>query len=172
MFKLRIQYEGRRVTIKSFGIRPLQMLRLGSFGLKQVKARVAQGIGLDDAPMPPLKRAWVRRGVKGKYVIIAGARGYFARKLRRGGKPIRDLRFTGAMLDNLSVRSATANEVRIGFTTKLAREKALANQRIAPWLGWSDTDAPAVQERARLVLRQEIQSVYFPELKRRFRRAA
>lgn len=171
MLKVRFKFDGKRVTLKGFGLKPTQMLQLGRAGLASVKGRVARGIGLEDSPMAPLKR--YRRIVRknGSVLNLGPERGYPGRKIRDGKKPIRDLNFTGAMLDNLSVRSASDKDVRIGFTTKLARQKALANQQREPWLGWSTADAETVQKKAQQVFKSPVQQ-YFNELKRRFRKAA
>ena len=155
MISVRIKFQGRKVRIKGFGIRPLQMLRLGGIGLASVKERVARGLNIDDQAMPPLKRS------------------YAVRKNREigGGRQIRDLRLTGSMLNNLTVRSATENSVRIALTRQADRQKALRNQQISPWLGWSPSDIQAVEEAARRVFQTEA-AAYFREIKRRFRRAA
>lgn len=171
MLKVRFKFDGKRVTLKGFGTRPAQMLQLGRAGLLSVKGRVARGVGLEDSPMKPLKR--YRRIVRrdGSALNLGPDRGYLGRKIKAGKKPIRDLNFTGAMLDNLSVRSASQNDVRIGFTTKIARQKALANQQREPWLGWSTSDADTVTKKAQQVFKNSV-SQYFNELKQRFRRAA
>lgn len=171
MFKTRIKFDGKRVTLKEFGVKPLQMLQLGRAGLAAVKGRVAQGVGLEDGPMKPLKQYRRLARADKRVVVIGPERGYPGYKRKLGKKPIRDLNLTGAMLDNLSVRSATANEVRIGFTTKLARQKALANQQREPWLGWSKSDTEKVAEKAQQVFKNSV-SQYFREVKSRFRKAA
>jgi hypothetical protein len=171
VFKTRIKFDGKKVTLKAFGVRPLQMLQLGRAGLAHVKQRVAQGVGLEDSPMRPLKQYRRIVGRSGKVVNLGPVRGYPGRKLKAGKRDIRDLNFTGAMLENLSVRNASENEVRIGFTTKLARQKALANQQREPWLGWSASDSKAVVDKAQQVFKNSVQQ-YFKEAKRQFRRAA
>lgn len=155
MISVRIKFQGRKVRIKGFGIRPLQMLRLGGIGLAAVKARVARGLNIDDQAMPPLKK---------RYAIQKN-------KQIGGGRQVRDLRLTGSMLNNLTVRSATENQVRIALTRQADRQKALRNQQISPWLGWSPADIQAVEAAARRIFQTEV-AAYFREIKQRFRRAA
>lgn len=116
----------------------LQMGQLAAAGLKSVKDRVQKGIGANDAPMPPLKR------------------GYAIHKTKLGKGNRRNLTLTGAMLDNLTVRSATDREAKISLTKRLERLKALANQQKAPWLGWSPNDARNVTARAAQIFRVEV----------------
>lgn len=151
MISLRIKFQGRKVRIKGFGIRPLKMLQLGAAALAIVKARVARGQDINDTPMPGLSES------------------YGKRKRRRFSRDLRDLRLTGAMLDNLTVRSATENQVRIAFTKALERQKALSNQQRTPWLGWSPNDTREIEDAAQRIFKTEVEA-YFRELKRQFSR--
>lgn len=170
MIGFKIKFNGKKVRIKEYGIKPLQMLRIGQAGLDHLKKRVSFGIGLDDTAMPPLKIGRTFKLKDGRIQKVGAERGYIGYKKKHGGKAIRDLRLTGAMLDNLSVRSATANQVRIGFTTKLARQKAASNQRIAPWLGWSDSDIEqGIVPKAKQLFKADV-SNYFQQVKRSFRK--
>ena len=112
-----------------------QMYAFGQFGADIIKARVAKGIGSDDAPMPQLKAKYPGRG-------------YPALKQRRGLKPIRDLTGIGSgghMLDAMTVRYADESTARIDITQQLARQKASNNERLAPWFGWSPADCAKLQ---------------------------
>lgn len=123
------------------------MVRLGEFAIKTIKARVAQGIGSDDAPMPPLS-------VKTSPIAAHGLNfvrqrlGYAKWKSLHGLRPIRDLMGTGKdgghMLDNISVRAASKDAVRISLTEVKAREKALSNERKSPWFSFSPSDELAI----------------------------
>jgi hypothetical protein len=125
-----------------------RMQEIGEFAIRTVKDRVAQGIGSDDAPMPPLKvsrRAGIDVNIHGKQRTI---RSYAQWKSAHGLKPIRDLMGAGAdggnMLDNLSVRTVSGSSATISLTARKARAKALANERRAPWLSFSDSDQKAI----------------------------
>ena len=127
---------GRGASISSF-----QMQRLADIGLRAVKARVAAGIGSDDTSMRPLSK------------------GYFIQKQKLGGEPIRNLRLTGAMLSNLTVRSADESGARIAFTEGLARTKALSNERKTPWLGWAASDIRQIVAEVRKMFRDGIAAI-------------
>ena len=103
-----------------------QLERIAEFGITRIQRRAQAGIGSDDAPMPELSR------------------GYARRKARTGRTALRDLTFTGAMLNNLTVRSVSDSEVRMAITSTIERRKALANERLAPWFGWSPADVTAL----------------------------
>jgi hypothetical protein len=103
-----------------------RMQEIGEFALQTVKARVRRGIGSDDTAMPALHSP-----------------GYLRWKSRHGLQPIRDLTGAGKgghMLDNLTVRSVSGSKVTMALTVRLARDKALANEKRTPWLSFSDQD--------------------------------
>lgn len=141
---------------KEIGFQELQMLVLGNYGVDLIKDRVSRGIGSDDAPMPALKsqkakrwsksrQRWVEYGIESKW-------SYPAQKRKAGGQPIRDLSGPGVdghMLDDLSLRSVSAREVRIDITRQTSRMKARVNEIRAPWWGWSPADVTKLVVRAR-----------------------
>jgi hypothetical protein len=127
--------------------RRVQMQQLGNSAIALIKARVAKGIGSEDSAMPPLK--------SGRNVAIFGKAkniGWAAKKQRLGLQPIRDLTGTGKqgghMLDNISVRAADETSVKIALTARMARVKALANEKRAPWFSFSDADQAALMKMA------------------------
>ena len=63
------------------------------------------------------------------------------------------------MLDNISVRRAVPNAVRIDITGRDARLKAAANEKRDPWYGWSPSDAAAILEMAQVMARGNIREV-------------
>lgn len=99
-----------------------QMYSLGKYGVQLMVDRAEKGIGSNDQAFPPLKK------------------GYAIRKTRAGHGNRRNLRFTGAMLGNISVRSVSATQARIDITSAKQRLKARENERKAPWWGWSPRD--------------------------------
>jgi hypothetical protein len=130
--------------------RILQMEKIGNFGLQTVIARAKRGIGSDDAPFPPLKGSNVRQfaaRVNGK-ATFRSASGSAQWKSKHGLQPTRDLvgagTWGGHMLDNPSVRKASETEVRIAFTSRSARVKALANEQRTPFFSFSEADQRAI----------------------------
>lgn len=124
-------------------MRRLDMERLGNFGIATIRARTAVGIGSDGAPMPALKASRIQTVVTGKLVQFKRV-GYAAWKASKGLMPVRDLIGDGSqgghMWDNFSVRSVSETLVRMAFTKKHQREKALANEQRAPFLSFSPAD--------------------------------
>lgn len=143
MISTRLGFEGRipQLSRLTAGFSQAEMAVLAQVGLGSVQARAEAGIGSDDLPMQPLSR------------------GYARRKERLGAPPIRNLRLTGDMLSNLSVRQVSAESARIAFTTESARTKALANERRTPWLGWSSVDVQTITATAEEMQAQHINSL-------------
>jgi len=130
--------------------RILQMEKIGNFGIQTVISRTKRGIGSDDAPFPPLKGSNVRQfaaRVNGK-ATFRSASGYAQSKAKHGLQPKRDLVGTGKqgghMLDNPSVRKVSETEVRMAFTSRSARIKALANEQRTPFFSFSEADQRAI----------------------------
>lgn len=139
---------GRMLSVMGtrFGFRERQMYRMGNLGISTILERVSKAIGSDDSRMKPLS---MRRSRKGEQY------GYRVRKRKAvGGRGIRDLRLTGAMLDNLSVRSVSETEVRIDFTSRDARMKARTNEARDAWWGWSPKDLVRLTVAAKQMFRE------------------
>lgn len=144
MIITRVRYQGRLVRLGGLGPQKYQMFRIGQAAVDAMKKRVAQGIGSDDAKMPPLKR------------------GYAIAKTKRGLRNIRDLRSFGVggnMLDYLRVTYADQRQVKIDITGAKARVKARQNEQRAAWFGLSGTDARTVVEAAEAILQENISQV-------------
>lgn len=137
----------RRIRIPRPKFFDIQMGRLAATGLASIKGRVSKGIGANDQQMPPLKR------------------GYAIQKSKQGKGNRRNLSFTGAMLDNLTVRSANSREARIALTKASERTKALANQLRSPWLGWSANDIRTVMGVATQIWKTEVTVDVFKTIK-------
>lgn len=116
----------------------LQMGQIGAAGLKAFKERVGRAIGVDDAPAKPLTKRYAR----------------FKSKHGKGNR--RNLQFTGDMLNNLTIRSATERQVRVAFTKTKERQKALANQRRSEFMPWAQSDSETVFEVARRIFKEEV----------------
>jgi hypothetical protein len=128
MIDFKVQFTRIKIDATSLRLDDSQRRDLGQFALDTLKRRVSQGLGSNDAPMPALRPR------------------YKALKVRRTGRSIRDLRFTGNMLENLSVRPSDTGEIVIAFTTESARVKAFQNQQRAPWFGFSPADMRKIAE--------------------------
>jgi hypothetical protein len=135
MSTVRIKTRGRiRLTGTTF--RQFHMLQVGKAALESFKKRVTAGRTPQDLPAKPLTKRYAIRKSK---------------MLR--AKAVRDLRLTGAMLDNLTVRSASDNRVTAALTSRKARIKALANERIQHWMAFSPSDRRNVMQVAQHLFR-------------------
>jgi len=141
----------------------VQMQRLGEFALNTVIERTKKGIGSEDAPMPPLKLGKVlrfdrRENGRAKLKNI----GYAGWKAAHGLQPIRDLVGAGVgghMLDNPSVRLATENTVRMAFTSRLARQKAITNEKRSPFFSFSNADQQKIFEYAEKIFETQVAAI-------------
>jgi hypothetical protein len=161
MTKTKITWNGKKVTLAGYGVKKYQMARLGAVAMDSILKRTEQGVGSDDAPMPPLKA------------------GYARWKQRLGLKPIRDLRGPGRaqrqdrkakrwiavtgkgnmhMLDGFRVSYADERSVRLDITTGIGRLRGRANETAirkaggAGWWGFSGKDSAAVMKAASQIL--------------------
>lgn len=120
--------------------RKSQMEQLGKLGIATMRARVAKGIGSNDAPMRPLK-VFPIRNRRGQFVR---RQSYAEWKVRHGLQGFRDLYGEGTggghMLDNFTIRYVDESLVRMAFTSRVGRAKAITNERREPFLGWSPSD--------------------------------
>lgn len=150
MIQTKITWQGKKVRLGGYGFTKYQMLQLGQFGLNDLKARVERGLGADDSKMKPLNR------------------GYAIQKTKAGKGNVRNMLFTGAMLDNLSIRYADAQQVKISLTARLQRVKASANEKLQPWLQWSDSNQKKIIEKAQESFKQNVEQ--FQKAVRSFRK--
>lgn len=154
-------------SVAGFGVnsaalfRQNQMDRLGRFALATVRARAEKGIGSDDSPMPPLSGKTSPVLVHEKF---ARQRiGYAGWKMAHGLRGVRDLVGTGKagghMWDGVSVRLATDSLVRMAFTTRSSRVKALANEKRAPFFSFSPADEQKIVQYAAQLFKTAVQSI-------------
>lgn len=145
MYGLQTTAKYRPLKPEALMLTAAQMTTLGSLGIGQIRDRAAQGIGSDDAPMKPLNLRYGRR------------------KAAHGLPQTRNLIGTGRngghMLDNISIRSVSSGSVRIDITSRTARIKAAANEKKAPWYGWSPNDAAVILGAAQQMARGNIREV-------------
>lgn len=164
MIQTTIKFDGgRRDLGSSFStmFRSAEMAKLGKFAISTIRQRVARGIGSDDSAMPPLSAKHSAVKVKGKFVRQRVPYSQF--KSDHGLQPIRDLVGTGKdgghMLDNISVRLATPDLVRISLTQNKARTRARSNEKKAPWFSFSDDDEKKIVEYARQLFSSAVETV-------------
>lgn len=156
MISVKVKYNGGKVKLTGEGPKKYQWFALGQFAIRTMRDRVARGIGSDDWPMPALSGRGSVISRDGKFVRQRP--GYREQKQRRGGRPIRDLygdgQQGGHMLDDLRVREATPNSVRMDITSRWGRIKARANEKRAPWYGFSANDRRLIFARMSEVFRE------------------
>ena len=131
-----------------------EMVQVGSAGLLSVFKRLSEAKGPTDAPAKPLSTGFWRTHRDGTKTWIN--KGYAMQKARKRRGRFRDLKFTGDMLRNLSLRTVSDNSARAGLTSKKQRDKGWANMKIEPWLVFSPKNKQAVIEKFQLVLKERI----------------
>lgn len=141
--------------------RKVQMERLGNFALDTVIKRTKSGIGSNDTPFPPLSGKTSPIKHNGKF---ARQRiGYAGWKAAHGLNAVRDMVGTGKegghMLDNPSVRLATEDMVRMAFTSRSARSKALANEKRTPFFSFSPSDEAKIMQYAAQMFKAQVQAI-------------
>jgi hypothetical protein len=129
-----------------------QIKELADYGIELQLAQCAAGLGSDGTPMPALKGSgsavFVGR-LNGKAVFER--RAYPQQKAAKGLKPIRDLYgpgIGGHMLDDVRVNYLDDKQATFAITTRQGRIKALANEKRAPWWGWSPASVSLMTARA------------------------
>jgi len=146
MILTKATYSRQKMAIEPLTVNRQQMARIANYGIGLIRARVAQGIGSDDSPMPPLQVKVSRSGKRYGYAVI---------KQRRGLGTTRNLYGLGAdghMLDGIRVTYSDDQRASIDITTRAGRTKALANEQRAPWYGWSPSDMEKLTGFARAVI--------------------
>jgi|YNPMSStandDraft_1061717.scaffolds.fasta_scaffold19761_3 hypothetical protein len=145
-------YQKRQLRLDLLSFKQRQMYELGNVGVAAVKQRVAAAIGPTDAPAKPLSR------------------GYAIWKTKQGRGNRRNLTFTGDMLRSFEVRTVSENRVKATVTGRSSIKtirnrrgtlvgvpnvvKALANQKIEPWMVFSPRNREAVAKAAQRMLEQ------------------
>jgi hypothetical protein len=156
VIKTTFKFHGAKITLAGYGFRKYQMVQLGQVAVGAVKARVAMGVGSDDAAMKPLAdryKAW--KAAKGmnpiRDLVGPGSRTYKDTSKKHKGA-IRTIRADSAhMLDNFTVRYADELTVRMDISAQWARIRARANERRAHWFGFSPNDIRTIMNSARMM---------------------
>ena len=124
-----------------------QMAWLANYYIELQNEQLDAGLGSNGQPMPPLSGrsfpVFDRTSGKPKFVERL-YRGYQGKKASLGLKPMRDLRgpgIKGNMRDDVRINYVDDRIAKISITRKSSRDKALANERKAPWWGLSPASA-------------------------------
>ncbi|MBN2118509.1 MAG: hypothetical protein JW730_18190 [Anaerolineales bacterium] len=126
-------WQKKQLRLDLLTFRQRDMVKIGAAGLLAVKKRVSQARGPTDAPAKPLTVPYAR----------------YKSRMRKGR--YRDLKFTGKMLGNVSLRTVSDNMAKASLTSRKQRIKAFANQKREPWLLFSPANRLAVMQIARKV---------------------
>jgi len=127
MLNVRV-YVKKQISIAHLSFNQTQMLKLGTVGLATVKNRVQAVKDGNDAQSPPLTTKYARRK---------------SRVTRRAA--VRDLTYSGKMLNNLQVRTVSDQVAYASLSTRADRKKALFHTEFfrqrtgSGWLVFSPT---------------------------------
>jgi hypothetical protein len=94
--------------------------------------------GIDNAPAPPLREAYKRR------------------KMREGGRGVRDLHRKGDLFRDMGVYRARKGYVYVGFKSSREYLKAFKQQKKYQWFGLSDPEESSVLDRAQGLFADEV----------------
>lgn len=147
---VRIKYNGVKVRLVGWGFAKYHHLRILEAGISSIKARLARGIGSDDAPTKPLSKKYAR------------FKAYSRRK-----RAIRDMELTGQLLDSIKPRYADDRQAIADAGTRIGRLKARVHRDL---LIFSERDQAAMSDVAAGLFRSGV-TEQFANIPR-YRRAA
>ena len=127
-------YQKKQLIFNQLSFRHQDMVKIGTVGVAAMKNRLEAARGPSDGAAKPLTK---------RYAIY---------KTRLGKGNRRNLRLTGRMLSNFTLRTVTENSAKASLTSRKERIKGWANQKIEPWVVLSPKNQAAVREAARRVL--------------------
>lgn len=104
-----------------------EMVVIGTVVARGVAERTAEGRNIFDNAAKPLTPRYKRA------------------KVKKGGKPIRDLRLTGNMMAALDVLRASENRCTVGVAGPEMGQRAGFNQALDPWMGIAPSGLPAFE---------------------------
>ncbi len=138
---------GRRVGTRSQDINMVkaeQLAWLANYYIDLQQEQLDRGIGSNGTPMPRLSGGSFAKfkdnSKGGRSFAERKSFGYVGQKKKFGGKPIRDLfgpGIKGHMRDGIRINYLDDRMAKVSLTRKSDRDKALANERRAPWWGLS-----------------------------------
>lgn len=117
-----------------------RMMWLANYYIELQQEQLDAGLGSSGQAMPPLsgktKAVFDRSSGRPRFVerLYGGYRGT---KASKGLPPTRNLSYTGEMRGDIRMNYVDDQTAKISITRKSSRDKALANERRAPWWGLS-----------------------------------
>ncbi len=131
-------WEKKQLRLDKLTLKQREMVDIGSAGLLSVFQRLSKALGPTDAPAKPLTKG---------YAI-------FKSKQRKGNR--RDLKLTGDMLRNLTLRTVTDTSAKAALTSRKQKVKGQANTKRQPWLVFSPANAKAVHDKALRIVQDRL----------------
>ncbi len=136
---IRIKFQGARVRLRGFGFKKIHHLRLLLEGIRSIRSRLGKALDENDTRTKPLTKRWA---------II---------KTRAGKGNLRNLRFTGALLDGIKPRYADDQQAIADATGSLGRMKARIYRDL---LRFSPSDQAAMRKVAEELFHDETEQVF------------
>lgn len=141
MPSIRVYVKGK-IELGRLSVPQQTMFKLGTIMLGRKLESLRLGLNSKGVKAKPLTK---------KYAIRKNKR-------HRTGKNFRDLRLTGQMLANFSVRTVSENRAKVWFSSGIARTKAIANHKIDQQLPLSDAELYQIGGSSRRLLNAELWS--------------
>jgi hypothetical protein len=135
-------YVKKQIVVSHLNLSQRQMLAIGNVGLAARKEEIARGLNAKGAPAKPLSKGYAIRKSK------------LSKWFQGAGRNKRDLRLTGAMLREWTVRTVSTNEARAGWSTLRNRTKAAVNNAIEEFVAWSPENQKRVMSAANQVVNE------------------
>jgi hypothetical protein len=131
-------WEKKQLRLDKLTFKQREMVDIGSAGLLSVFQRLSKALGPKDSPAKPL------------------GKGYAIFKTRKGKGNRRDLKLTGDMLRNLSLRTVSETSAKAALTSRKQKVKGWANTKREPWLLFSPANRKAVMGRAQRIVQDRL----------------
>lgn len=136
---IRIKYQGARVRLRGFGFKKIHHLRLLIEGIRSIRVRLGKAVDENDTRTKPLSK------------------GYAIFKTRSGKGNLRNLRFTGALLEGIKPRYADDQQAIADATGSLGRIKARLYRDL---LRFSPSDQAGMRKLAEDLFHDEAEQVF------------
>lgn len=118
-------YVKKQIRLDRLDFSQRQMFTLGNVGLASRKNEIDQALNANGTTAKPLTK---------RYAIYKSR----ISKITQGrGRNVRDLRYTGDMLREWSVRTVSDKQAVAAWTTRKGRIKARANESKESFISWS-----------------------------------
>jgi hypothetical protein len=131
-------WQKKQLRLDLLTFKQQEMVQVGAAGLLSVFKRLSSSQGPNDSSAKPLTK---------RYAM-------YKSRMHKGNR--RDLKLTGKMLSNLSLRTVSDNMAKASLTSRKERIKGFANMKREPWLVFSPTNKRVVMDRFAQVLRERM----------------